>query len=166
VGRHISARATNVRPSSGNDGHRRLSAVRRALQLLHPKTGVDNAQRVLLVKRRENGQWEPPGGVLEHGETITAGLRREVREETGLDIEPGPITGIYQNMRANRIVFAFRCQPIGGSLTPSEETSDFRWARADELASITTEVFATRLLDGLAYTGPPPLRFHDGEHLL
>jgi hypothetical protein len=56
--------------------------------------------------------------------------------------------------------------PIGGQLTPSDETSDVRWACANKLADITTEVFATRLLDGVAYTGPPALRFHDREHLL
>jgi hypothetical protein len=60
----------------------------------------------------------------------------------------------------------FRSQPIGGQLTPSDETSDVRWACANKLADITTEVFASRLLDGVAYTGPPALRFHDREHLL
>ncbi len=127
---------------------------------------IDDTRRVLLVKRRQDGRWEPPGGVLERGETIPAGLKREVREETGLEIEPGPLTGVYQNMRAHVIALAFQCQPVGGRLTPSDETSDFRWASPNELAAITTEVFAIRLLDGLNYTGAPALRCHDGEHLL
>jgi ADP-ribose pyrophosphatase YjhB (NUDIX family) len=127
---------------------------------------ADDAGRVLLVKRREDGRWEPPGGVLERGETIPAGLKREVREETGLDVEPGPLTGVYQNMRAHVIALAFRCRLIAGDLTPSSETSDFRWASPDELPAITTEVFAVRLLDGLDYTGAPAVRHHDGTHLL
>jgi ADP-ribose pyrophosphatase YjhB (NUDIX family) len=41
---------------------------------------VDDAGRALLIQRRDNGHWEPPGGVLETGEDIIAGLRREVAE--------------------------------------------------------------------------------------
>jgi 8-oxo-dGTP pyrophosphatase MutT (NUDIX family) len=44
---------------------------------------------VLLIKRRDNGQRQIPGGVLELGESIHAGLIREVHEETGLLVEPG-----------------------------------------------------------------------------
>ena len=48
----------------------------------------DDHGRVLLIRRRDNQHWEPPGGVLELAESIPDGLRREIREETGLDIEP------------------------------------------------------------------------------
>jgi hypothetical protein len=69
-------------------------------------------------------------------------------------------------MRAHVIALAFRCRIIAGDLTPSSETSDFRWASPEGLRSITTEVFAVRLLDGLDYTGAPAVRHHDGERLL
>jgi 8-oxo-dGTP diphosphatase len=127
---------------------------------------VDESGRALLVKRRDDGRWEPPGGVLERGETIIDGLRREVREETGLEIEPGPLTGVYQNMRRDVVALAFRCRATGGQLTPSDETSDFYWAAPDEIAELTTEVFAVRLLDGLKGEAVPPVRWHDGVHLL
>jgi 8-oxo-dGTP diphosphatase len=45
---------------------------------------LDGHGRALAVRRRDNGHWEPPGGVLELGEAIHDGLRREVEEETGL----------------------------------------------------------------------------------
>lgn len=51
---------------------------------------VNDRGEVLLIQRRDNGHWEPPGGVLEFGESIRDGLRREVREETGLDVQPCP----------------------------------------------------------------------------
>ena len=59
---------------------------------------TDDHGRALLIQRADNHRWEPPGGVLELGETIHDGLRREVREETGLDIEPLALTGVYKNM--------------------------------------------------------------------
>ena len=47
---------------------------------------VDDVGRALLIRRRDNGQWEPPGGILELDEAIEHGLRREVLEETGLAV--------------------------------------------------------------------------------
>jgi ADP-ribose pyrophosphatase YjhB (NUDIX family) len=70
---------------------------------------VDDQGRALLIQRRDNGHWEPPGGILEHDETIEDGLRREVLEETGLEIEPGPLTGVYQNIPRRIIALVFRC---------------------------------------------------------
>lgn len=128
---------------------------------------VDDAGRVLMVRRRDNGRWEPPGGILEAGETIEEGLRREVREETGLDVEPQRLTGVYQNLRRHVIALTFRCQATGGELRENEEASAFRWATPGEVPSLTTEVFAVRLLDGLAPAeSTPTVRWHDGVHLV
>jgi 8-oxo-dGTP pyrophosphatase MutT (NUDIX family) len=49
---------------------------------------TDNDERVLVVQRRDNGQWQIPGGILELDQSVHAGVRREVREETRLDTEP------------------------------------------------------------------------------
>lgn len=66
---------------------------------------IDESDRVLLIQRRDNGHWEPPGGVLELGETFEQGVIREVREETGLRVEVERLTGVYKNM--NRGVVAW-----------------------------------------------------------
>ena len=86
---------------------------------------TDDHGRALLIQRRDNGKWEPPGGVLELGESIEDGLRRETREETGLDVEPIALTGAYKNMARGIIALVFRCKATGGALTTSDEVSAF-----------------------------------------
>ena len=123
---------------------------------------VNSAGEVLVVRRRDNGRWEPPGGVLELDEDIHQGLRREVREETGLDIEIDRLTGVYKNMVLNVVALVFRCRVGGGVLTVNEEATDFRWLSAGQVPRHTAEVFAVRLLDALD-GGVPHVRAHDGK---
>ena len=61
---------------------------------------IDENGRTLVIQRRDNGRWEPPGGVLERDESIIEGLLREVREETGLIVEPVALTGVIACARA------------------------------------------------------------------
>jgi 8-oxo-dGTP diphosphatase len=127
---------------------------------------VDDEGRALIVQRRDNGHWEPPGGILEHGETIDDGLRREVFEETGLKIEPGPLTGVYQNMSRHIIALAFRCQAVGGELAENDEASAFRWVTSQDVPPLMAEAYAVRVLDALAAGHSPAVRWHDGTNLL
>lgn len=126
---------------------------------------VDDRGRVLLTQRADNGQWQAPGGVLEIAEGITDGLRREVREETGLTVEPIILTGVYKNMTRGIIALVFRCKATGGSLTINEEVRAFHWATPDEVPKMVTEAFAVRVLDALQ-DGAPAIREHDGTHLV
>jgi len=71
---------------------------------------TDGTGRALLVQRRDNQHWEPPGGILELEESIHDGLRREVLEETGLEIEPVVLTGVYKNMPRGIIALVFHCR--------------------------------------------------------
>ncbi len=62
---------------------------------------LDEAEdQVLLTQRRDNGNWEPPGGVLELDKTLEEGLRREVLEETGAQLVVGGSTGVYKKRNA------------------------------------------------------------------
>lgn len=54
--------------------------------------------RFLAIRRRDNGTWELPGGVLELDETPEDGVVREVREETGILVKVDRLTGVYKNM--------------------------------------------------------------------
>lgn len=122
--------------------------------------------RALLIRRPENGRWEPPGGVLELDETFTEGVRREVKEETGLDVEPVALTGVYKNMKRGIVALAFRCRLLGGTLTTNSEADAFRWATQDEVPTLTNEVFAYRVLDSFRDNPAPALRAHNGVTLI
>ena len=126
---------------------------------------IDDQGRALAVQRRDNGKWEPPGGVLELGETITQGLTREVFEETGLTVEPETVSGVYKNMTRGIVAIVFRCHVTGGQLRPSDETQAFAWLTPAEVPGYMTEVFAVRILDAFEPTGPQ-VRSHDGTNLL
>jgi ADP-ribose pyrophosphatase YjhB (NUDIX family) len=127
---------------------------------------VDDDGRALLVQRLDNHHWEPPGGVLELGESIDDGLRREVREETGLDIEPTMLTGVYKNMKRGIIALVFRCRITGGELTLSNETEAIRWAAEVEVTELASEAYAIRILDALRASSSAAIRKHDGVQLL
>jgi ADP-ribose pyrophosphatase YjhB (NUDIX family) len=127
---------------------------------------IDGRGRALLIRRPENGRWEPPGGVLELDETFDDGVRREVREETGLNVEPEALTGVYKNMARGIVALAFRCRLISGTLAPNPEADAFRWAAPDEIVDLTSEVFACRVTDAYRDDPAPALREHDGTRLI
>jgi ADP-ribose pyrophosphatase YjhB (NUDIX family) len=126
---------------------------------------VDDDGRALLIRRRDNGHWEPPGGVLELDEDITTGLRREVAEETGLDVEPTALTGVYKNMARGIVALVFRCRATGGAPVTSSETAAVCWANRDEVAELADPAYAVRVLDALDLATPPAVRAHDGVRL-
>ena len=128
---------------------------------------VDDHGRALLIQRRDNGQWEPPGGVLEPGETIPESLEREVLEETGIKIAtPAILTGVYKNMTGLIVSLVFRCEAIDGSPTTGEETRALRWATREEVTDLADEAYAIRVLDALDSASPPAVRAHDGVKLV
>ena len=55
---------------------------------------VREDRRMLAIHRQDNGHWEPPGGVVEVGETLVDTLVREVLEESGVHVDPGLLTGV------------------------------------------------------------------------
>ena len=127
---------------------------------------IDDRGRALAIRRRDNGHWEPPGGVLELGETIYDGLRREVAEETGLLVEPDALTGVYKNMTRGIVALVFRCHVVGGTERTSSETDRIAWLTPDQVRERMTEAYAVRLLDALRNPDHPIIRAHDGVHLL
>jgi ADP-ribose pyrophosphatase YjhB (NUDIX family) len=126
---------------------------------------VDDAGRVLVTQRRDNGRWEPPGGVLETEESILDGLTREVEEETGLIVEATKLTGVYKNMVRGVVALMFRAHVTGGTLSTSDETAQVEWWTPEAVAERMDPAYAVRVLDALREDGPA-VRAHDGVSLL
>ncbi|WP_326554179.1 NUDIX hydrolase [Micromonospora sp. NBC_01813] len=126
---------------------------------------VDDTGHVLVTQRRDNGHWEPPGGVLELDESVLDGVRREVREETGLLVEPLRLTGVYKNMPRGIIALVFRARPTGGATATSAETRKVEWWEPAVVAERMDPAYAVRVLDALRDDGPA-VRAHDGVSVL
>lgn len=126
---------------------------------------VDDAGRVLIVQRRDNGRWEPPGGILEPDETIEQGVQREVLEESGVQVEVQRLTGVYQNMTRHIVALVYRCHPVGGSPHPSDETAEVRWVERSQIDDLMLPAYAVRVHDAFEPT-TTATRAHDGRTLI
>ena len=93
--------------------------------------------KILLVKSPLRG-WEYPGGLIEPGETFVEALRREVREEAGVEIEVTGFIGICKNVQLNIVNIDFAAKYTGGTLTTSEESTEVIWADPEEAMSLIT----------------------------
>jgi 8-oxo-dGTP diphosphatase len=127
---------------------------------------TDDRGLVLVIQRRDNGHWQIPGGVLELDESIHAGLRREVEEETGVLIDPGSLTGVYKNIRLGVVALVFTAQVVGGRTHPTPESAQVDWWTDEQVQLGMTEVFAVRVRDALAPSPNVRIRTHDGFSLL
>ena len=103
--------------------------------------------KVLLVKRAQEpakGLWSIPGGVVELGETVREALKREVKEECGLEIEVGPVFEVVDSivrdeegrLRFHYAIIDFLAQPKGGQLCVASDAEAARWFDMQELANL------------------------------
>jgi len=104
-----------------------------------------DGDRVLLIKRAHEplkGQWSLPGGGVEVGETLEQAAAREVREETGLDVEVGPIVDVIDRIGRDPaggvehhfVLVDFVCRPSGGRLCCASDADAAEWVPLDALA--------------------------------
>lgn len=101
--------------------------------------------RVLLVRRGTEplkGHWTLPGGMLELGEALTAGTVREVREETGLDVEPIELIELLdrvhregERVRYHYVIADYLCRVTGGELRAASDADAVRWVERSEWSS-------------------------------
>ena len=116
-----------------------------------------NGKPEVLLARRANpplqGEWSLPGGALEVGEKLREGVAREVLEETGLEVEVGPVLDVIDSIfpdgegrtEYHYVLIDYLCRPRSGSAVAASDASELRWALAEELGTfglrpITLEV--------------------------
>jgi 8-oxo-dGTP diphosphatase len=108
---------------------------------------VIDGDHVLLIRRGQEpmkGQWSLPGGALEVGETLLDGVRREVLEETGLEVEPVALIEVLDRIvrdedgrvQFHYVLVDYLCRVTGGELCCATDAVDARWAPRDELDGV------------------------------
>ena len=121
----------------------------------HPVVGVGAVivrdGKAIIVKRANDpykGQWSIPGGRVELGESLTDAVQREMREETGLAVDVGPVIEVFERIQAveqlpegppgsriryHFVIIDYLCTCAGGELCAGDDAADAKWVTSEEL---------------------------------
>ncbi|MYY12588.1 NUDIX domain-containing protein [Streptomyces sp. SID4919] len=104
---------------------------------------TDDEGRILLQRRQDSGLWALPGGGMEMTESLPGAAIREVKEETGLDVEITGLVGTYTDPRhiiaysngevRRQFNICFTARAVGGQLAISDESTELQFVRAEEI---------------------------------
>jgi len=129
----------------------------------------DDAGRILLLRRGDDGRWSLPAGMIEPGEEAAAAVVREIFEETGIRAEVQRLAGValhatrYPNGdRCEYLSVWFRCRAVGGEPRPDgDESLEVAWFAPDELPELDARsvlrIETTAAAEGPAWFQPPPV---------
>lgn len=103
--------------------------------------------RVLMAQRGKQplkGWWSLPGGLLELGEALADGLRREVREETGLEVRPLGVLEVFERIMRDAagapeyhyVLIDYICRTAGGTLRAGDDVCAVEWVRRRDMARL------------------------------
>jgi len=113
--------------------------------------------RALLVKRGSpplEGQWSIPGGMLEAGETLVLGVRRELLEETSVEVKVLELIEVFERIhldgegkaRYHYVVLDYLCEAVRGEAQAGSDVTEVAWARPEELSQYGLTETATRVV--------------------
>lgn len=126
----------------------------------------DDEGRVLMIHKTDNDRWALPGGGHEPGEFIAETVVREVKEETGYDVEVDTITGTYTNPNhrmkyddgevRQQFSIAFLARLVGGEAATSSESDQVEWLTPEEIEELDLHPsMRLRLAHALSNAGRP-----------
>ena len=128
----------------------------------HPVVGVGGVVvrngRALIVKRAHEprkGEWSLPGGLLELGESLQDAVRREIKEETALDVTVGPIIETFDRVhrddqgriRYHFVIVDFVCWPNGGEAMPGSDADGVAWVSLQEVDDYKVNAHAKAVIE-------------------
>ncbi|HKV04675.1 MAG TPA: NUDIX hydrolase [Candidatus Acidoferrales bacterium] len=113
--------------------------------------------RALLIRRGGpplEGQWSIPGGTLEVGETLLEGVRRELVEETGIEVRVLDLVEVFERInldavgkaRYHFVVLDYLCEAVHGEARAGSDVTDVAWAAPSEFEGYALTATATRVL--------------------
>ena len=119
---------------------------------------VIRGDEVLLVRRAHaprQGEWSLPGGHLELGESLAEAVRREVLEETGVEVEVGPLVEAFDRVhrdeagrvRYHFVIVDFLCRPVGGAVQAGDDAADARWVARTAVAALGVNAHAHAVIE-------------------
>jgi ADP-ribose pyrophosphatase YjhB (NUDIX family) len=136
----------------------------------HPVVGVGAVVvrdgRALIIKRAHEprkGEWSLPGGLLELGESLQDAARREIKEETNLDVTVGPVIETFDRVhrddagriRYHFVIVDFLCWAPSGDATAGSDAADVAWVAANEIDGYQVNAHAKAVIErGLNYHQP------------
>jgi 8-oxo-dGTP diphosphatase len=127
---------------------------------------LDEDGRILLARRAiepDAGKWDVPGGFLEEGEEPVAGLRRELREEAGIEVDVGEFVGVFTDTYGDGpnvdvvLNLVWEARIASGDPTPDDDVAELRWFPKDGMPEDVELAFrwlATSLRDWTARPSP------------
>lgn len=114
----------------------------------------DASGRLLMIRRATDpgvGLWSIPGGRVQPGETDGEAVRRELREETGLSVEVGPLLGLVHRPASGGATFAiydYSARVITGTLQAGDDAAEVRWVSASEYRALSIVPGLSEALSG------------------
>ena len=127
-----------------------------------PVVGVGGAViangRALLVRRGNppaEGEWSIPGGLLEVGETLVEGVRRELEEETGIRVKVHEVIDVFERVsldgegktQYHYVVLDYFCESAGGDARPGSDVTEVAWVPEAELVHYSLAATARQVIE-------------------
>ncbi|MDQ1281613.1 MAG: 8-oxo-dGTP diphosphatase [Thermoproteota archaeon] len=119
---------------------------------------IKRGDEIVLVRRENDpgkGLWSIPGGLLELGEMLSDGVKREVKEETGLDVEVDRLLDVCDNIVCDDegrvcyhyVLVDYLCHPVGGELKADTDVGAAEWKKIGDLDGLPTTKTLNRILE-------------------